>query len=801
MRINLLVIVAALGLGISGQAASPKFNSTVPSGAQRGTELELRCNGTRLEDAQEIVFYAPGIEVLKLESAKTNALKARIRIAKDCPLGEHQLRIRTVSGISDLRTFWVGAFKTVEEAEPNNEFPKAQSIPLSVTVSGSIEAEDVDYFRVEAKRGQRISAEIEAIRLGRGAFDPYIAIHQSDGEVLATADDTTLLMQDGFLSILAPKDGSYIIQVRETSYGGRPEFAYRLHVGDFPRPTAVYPSGGKAGDTLSVTFLGDPMGEISQEIKLPKTPMERFGAYAEQGGISSPSPNWIRVSPFPNVLESAGNQDKEHATSADMQPPVALNGIISRKGEADWFRFPAKKGQALDLNVYARRLRSPLDSVLEVFDAKGKSLASNDDTGGPDSYLKFTPDADGEYLLRIKDQLGNGGPDYTYRIEVTPTQPSLTLSIPQVARYDSQTRQYIVIPKGNRFATLISAKRANLSGDLAFMANGLPSGVALHADTMPAKVDAMPLVFEAPSDASIGGTFIDLTAKVVDSTNEVRGQFKHNIELVQGPNNTYYYGTHVDKIYLAVTKEAPFKLRIVEPKAPLLQGGALDLKVVADRKPGYDEPITVKMLWNPPGVSSLPDMSIPAGSSHVDYHLNATADAQPRAWKIAVLATASDGSPRSPGEQRGGRGEGRAGNVVWVSSQLANLEVGPAVLAGKIDTVSVEPGQSARLICKLESKQPFEGKATLKLMGLPEKVTAPEVQISKDDKEAVFELTVDPKCPTGSHRALFCTMTLKQNSETLSQAFAQQGILRIVPPKKGASTETKVAARTEGKAK
>jgi len=797
-----IIVCPLLAFATLAQATSPKFNSTSPSGGQRGTELELRCNGNRLEDAQELVFYSPGIEVLKIVAAKTNSLTARIRIAKDCALGEHHLRIRAASGISDLRTYWVGAFKTVDEAEPNDQITKAQPIPLNVTVGGTIGPEDVDYFRIEAKRGDRISAEIEAMRLGRGAFDPYLAIHNSDGEVLAFADDTALLMQDGFLSLLAPKDGSYIIQVRETLYGGRAEFAYRLHVGTFPRPTAVYPAGGKAGETLEVTFLGDPTGPIPQLVKLPATRQDKFGAYAEQAGVSSPSPNWIRVSPFANVLESAPNQDKEHATAAEMLPPLALNGIVSKKGEADWFRFKAKKGQALDLNVYARRLRSPLDSVLDVFDASGKSIASNDDTGGPDSYLKLTPDSDGEYFVRIKDQLGNGGPDYTYRIEITPVQPSLTLSIPQVARNDSQTRQYIVIPKGNRFATMVSAKRANLSGELIFSADGLPAGVTMQADTMPAKVDAMPLVFEAPSDTSIGGKFIDLTAKVVDSTNEIKSQFKHDIELVQGPNNTYYYGTRVDKLYLAVTKEAPFKLRIIEPKVPLLQAGTMDLKVVADRKSGYDEAINVKMLWNPPGVSSLPDVTIPKGSSHVDYHLNATSDAQTRAWKIAVLATAPPLGASPTSEGRAARGEG--GGTVWVSSQLANLEIGPSVLAGKIETVSVSPGQSAKLICKLEPKEPFDGKATIKLMGLPDKVTASEVQITKDDKEAVFELTVDPNCGTGSHRALFCNLTFKKNAETVSQAFARDGILRIVPPKKDSpvkSGEAKVVAKSETKPK
>jgi len=778
--------VVVLALAISAQATSPKLNSTTPSGGQRGAEVDLRFNGQRLDDAQEVIFYAPGIEVLKLQSAKTNGtLKAHIRIAKDCPLGEHHLRIRTASGVSDLRTFWVGPFKTVDEVEPNNEPAKAQPVALNVTVSGSIGAEDVDYFRVEAKRGQRISAEVEAMRLGRGAFDPFLAIHQGNGEVLASTDDTTLLMQDAFLSILAPKDGSYIIQLRETSYGGRPEFAYRLHIGTFPRPSAVYPPGGKVGEMLSLNFLGDPTGEFSQLLKLPGAPDDRFGAYAEQGGISSPSPNWIRVSPFPNVLESGPNQDKDHATATDLFPPLAFNGIISKKGEADWFRFKAKKGQALDVNVYARRVRSPLDSVLEVFDADGKSIASNDDAAGPDSYLKFTPSADGEYLVRIKDQLGSGGSDYTYRIEITPVQPSVTLSIPQVARYDSQTRQYIVIPKGNRFATMISAKRNNVSGDLAISADKLPEGVRFYADPMPAKVDAMPLVFEAPSDTPLGGRFIDLTAKLVDSSREIRSHFKHEVELVQGPNNTFYYGTRVDKLYLAVTKEAPLKLHVVEPKVPLVQGGTMDLRVVADRRQGYEEPINVKMLWNPPGLNSLPDMTIPKGASHVDYHVSASAEAQTRIWKIAILATA----PVS-------------GGTVWVSSQLTDLEVGPAVVAGKIETVSVQPGQSAKLICKLEPKQPFEGKATVRLFGLPEKVTTQEVQVTKDDTQAVFELKVDPQCATGSHRALFCNFTLKKNSETITQGFAKGGILRIVPPKKdapGRAPETKVAAKTDTK--
>lgn len=119
-----------------------------------------------------------------------------------------------------------------------------------------------------------------------------------------------------------------------------------------------------------------------------------------------------------------------------------MNGIIAKDGDAAWFKFLAKKGEPLDVNVYARRLRSPLDSVLEIFDAKGVSVAANDDGAGVDSVVKFAPAADGEYLLKISDQIHQGGPDYVYRVEITPQEPAVAVSIPQVARNNSQDRRY-----------------------------------------------------------------------------------------------------------------------------------------------------------------------------------------------------------------------------------------------------------------------------------------------------------------------------------------------------------------------
>ena len=164
------------------------------------------------------------------------------------------------------------------------------------------------------------------------------------------------------------------------------------------------------------------------------------------------------------MLEVEPNNDVATATNYEGEFPVAFNGIINQPGDIDFFRFKAKKDQVLDIRVIARQLRSPLDSVLVLYNAQGGGMASNDDSGGPDSYLRFTAPADGEYLVSVTDHLHQGGPDYTYRIEITPVRAGATLSIPEV-NVNSQERQNIAVPRGNRMATLIRGTRADFGGE------------------------------------------------------------------------------------------------------------------------------------------------------------------------------------------------------------------------------------------------------------------------------------------------------------------------------------------------
>jgi hypothetical protein len=749
-------------------ATSPHLESLLPTGGQRGTEIEIIIAGERLQDAEEIFCYEPGIEVAKLTVNTNKTVIAELKISSDCALGEHHLRLRTASGLSELATFFVGSLPQVAEQEPNNDLAHAQKVNFNSTITGVIKNEDVDCFSVEAKKGQRLSIEVEGMRLGRGPLDSRLTVFNPDGSTLADADDTWLAMQDPFLSMVAPSDGKYTIQLREVTYAGSDKCQYRLHVGSFPRPTSVFPLGGKAGETVTFMFYNETTGEFEQKIKLPDAPHERFGVFAELNGLIAPTPNWIRVSGFPNVLATAGNQDREHATVTDLQPPLALNGIIAKKGQEDWFRFNATKGAALEVNVYARRLRSPMDPVIEVFDAAGKSLAANDDSVGVDSSLKFTAGETTNYFVRIRDTLREGGRDFTYRVEITPTQPSIAIKIPEVARNDTQSRQYIVVPRGNRFATLISAKRGNFGGEVNFDIPGLPAGVKMIAEQMSQNIDSMPMVFEAAPDAPLTGKLLDLTATGTNNSQSVTGNFRQDVELVQGaPNNANYCSTSVDKFCVAVTKEAPFHLRIVEPKVPIVQAGTMRLEIIAERETNFYEPIELNMVWNPPGMSSQSEATIAKGATNAFYQLNANGGAETHTWKIAILGHAKV-----------------EGGELYVSSQLAPVEVAPPFLSGKIETTWLNPGKSAELTVNLKQLKPFEGKATVRLVGLPEKVTTSDKEITSADQEVVFKIEADAKCSTGSHKNLFCAVDVQQNGQVVPHTIAQGGILRIVPPKK-----------------
>jgi hypothetical protein len=683
----------------------------------------------------------------------------------------------------------------VAEVEPNNDFAKPQKVALESIVNGVADNEDVDYFVVEAKKGERICAEVEGIRLGATFFDPYVAIMDMKRFELAVSDDSAPAWQDAFAAIVAPEDGAYIIQVRDSAYTGNSNCVYRLHLGRFPRPTAVLPAGGKIGETVELRWIGDVLGETRSTATLPDHPEADFGIYAQDERGMAPYPTLFRLSTFGNVLESEPNNDAAHATP--FAAPLACNGVIERAGDVDQFVFNARKGDRYEVKVFARAIRSPLDAVLSIAARTGAAVGRNDDANGsPDSALTFNAPADGEYVISIQDHLLKGGPDYVYRIEIAPMEPLLTLSVPNESPYQRRNPPIVVpVPRGSRQAILVNASRTGFSGDLAIDALGVPAGVTLEADRMTAALATYPVLFHADADAPMDGALVAFTGKPTDPKLNVPCRFQHPNELVTGQNNAPFWTRTEDRFALAVTEEAPFDIAVIEPRVPLVRGGSMELKVVAKRKPDFKAPIAVALLWNPPGIGSSGSITIPEGQNEASIPLNAADGADLKTWRTVVIGTAEVPNPTDvppaeprPGNNNNNRGQDRLGTIS-VASPMAQFSVAEKFVTFELQAATVEQGKETDLVVKVTRLADFAGEAQVTLLGLPNKVTAEPRTITKDTEEVVFHLKTDPASPAGNHPNLVCQAVITKDGEPIVHKLGP-GRLRIdvpIPPKANAT--------------
>lgn len=767
-------------------AASPDLQATEPRGGQRGTELTVKLVGRRLGDAEELLFYGQGITWKELQpDAKTGtSATVKLVIAPDAQLGLHPFRVRTKTGISYGRPFWVSQFPNVLESANNNSFDTPQEIPLNSTLDGGVKPETADYFRFQAKKGQRISVEVEGIRANstRGplGMDPYVAILNKGRFVLASADDTPLLRQDCFVSVVIPEDGAYTVEVRDSAYEGNGR--YRAHIGTFPRPTAAYPPGGQPGQELDLRLIGDAKGDYTARIKIPAGIGEQYECFAPQNGQLPPSPNMLRVSAYPNVLEDESiNDDFSTVKTSAGKLPLAFNGILQEKGDYDFFRFSAVKGQTFRIRTVARKIFSPVDPVLHVFAADGKMVGGSDDADGTtDARYDFTVPADGDYFVRVYDHLLRGGPDFVYRVETEILAPELQVTMAEFEQQDNQAGKAMAVPRGGRYGVVVNVTRQNARCDVRFAAEGLPPGVVMKAAEMPAGVGQFPVVFEASADAAPAAKLITLVANSTDPAKPLRGVYRHDFDWVRGvPNNTVYYSTTVTSLPVAVLDEAPFSVELEPLGRALLRDGLVSMKVIAKRKEGFTAPITVRWLWRPPGVSSDSTITIPEGKTEGLFNLSANGNAELRTWNVCVL-----------GESNGPNG------IVYSGSALTDLEVADHFVTMKMNLATVQQGQKGEILLDVEEVTGFKGEAKVKAWGLPAKASSEEVVLKKGDAQIRIPVQTAPDTPTGQQKNVFCEVIFNENGKEYRQRAGLGGVVRVDPvpaaPKKAAPEPAKV---------
>ena len=783
----LLPLLAAVPL-----AAEPRYmvDYLLPRGGMRGTRVEVNFHGTALENPREILFYERGIRAIGFVPANkpSEGFRVDFVIAPDCPLGEHVLRVRTATSLSDAVTFWVSRFPTVFETETrlgeNDTFAKAQPIPLNTTVEGQIEGGndiDRDVYRVDVPQGQRLSVEVEAARLGTMHFggdnDLAVRIFDARGNELAHDDDSALFVQDPMVSIVAPATGHYYVEIRQQFFQRSQQAWYRAHIGNYSRPTAVFPAGGLAGAPLAVRILGDPAGERSENITLP----------AKTGDVNffsgnAPSPNVLRVSPYPNVIWSG-----EATPVAAL--PAALNGILDKAGEAQTFRFTAKKGEAWHVRVYGRTLGAPIDPKIWISAAKdGKHVLEADDSRMQDLgymgtrgtwHIKdqmdpvaiFKPPADGDYLIGIEDSTGGAGPDHVYRIEIEKARDLIYTHINIPDGYQLPRLTGLIVPRGNRWTLDVQISQGlgnTYKGELELEARGLPPGVTMIAPRFGKGVNRMPVQFVASEDAQPSAALIELLARPVDPGVQLESASRAAFALINRPGELPWHYVFLDKYALAVTDPAPFRIELEPPSIPLAQSGELLLKAKVTRLGDFKGPIEMQPDWLPPGVSKEAVVTIPPDKTEAAFRIQANDKAAPGKHRIAMNASTTGGDAYS--------GVGR----IRVSSAFAELTVAQPYLSIELQRTAVERGKQTEWTATLKQITPFPGKATVHLTQMPKgvKMVEPAPEITAQDKQVVFHIEADGDALAGLYKGISCEISFSEAGQTIRQ-HSGNGTLRV----------------------
>lgn len=611
-----LVLVLLLPLAAAAQTSYPMINSASPVAVQRGKTAIVTVTGTQnFAGCYQALFQGEGVtaEVIAEKKAATVARAVRLKVAvgADVQAGVRDFRVASNLGLSSVGQLVISEHPVIEEKAKNDTRETAQPITLPCTVSGRIEiAEDVDFFRFRAKKGQTVTFEVLCARIQdrihdlQKHADPILTLFDGEGRELAANDD--FYFADPLLSFTFKADGDYFIQVRDSKYDGDPRWVYALVINDGPHATHVYPPAVQAGREAELEAIGS---DVKAKVKAPTTSGIHEVVLDTATGRTNPVP--LIVSPLPQALEVEPNDAPEKATRVTL--PCGINGRLAKAGDVDHFVFAARRGQAVRFEVKARRfgtlLRSSLDSVLEVLNAKGAVLLMNDDANGKDAALTFTPPADGDYVLRVRDLNSKGGPTYVYHVEADLVRPDFAL------RCDGDKA---MIGPGSRTAWFVQVTRTGgFTGPVTVNVKGLPQGVTVNALTIPPSMTQGLLVLSATEDAKVTAAAVTLTG-----TAELTfaGKTETATRRVVPAQEIYFPGGgrgifDVATFAVAVTEPSDILKVTVTPgeEIVLRPGQEVRLDVTIERRPGFTQGVTLDVLLRhlgrvfgntlPPGVT------------------------------------------------------------------------------------------------------------------------------------------------------------------------------------------------------
>jgi hypothetical protein len=407
-------------------------------------------------------------------------------------------------------------------------------------------------------------------------------------------------------------------------------------------------------------------------------PGSRIAVPLPKGILGNPS---VRVDEFPQVA---------FAPEATIPVPGTANGRIDQPGATQTWRFQAKKGQRLLLEVYAHRIGSLLDSVIEILDAQGQPLPWATLRSLAKTYTIFRDHDSATTGIRIESWSELAMDDYMLlgneliRIWELPKNPD----------------------DDCRFWSLGGRRRGYLGTTPTFHPLGQPIyKVAIHPPGTVFPPNGLPVVTLYYRNDDGGGAFGKDSRLVFDPPADGVYQVRISDARGQGsPRHAYQ---------LTVRPPRPDFHISFSPSAPAVsKGGAVALQINADRRDEFDGPIEVRLENLPPGFHA-PATTIPA-------HENSTSlafFAEPGAPRGTLTQSRSPTAPLKLVAQAVIDGKPVVREATGGVPQL--VEPGDIVTTTEQSEVTVKPGSEVRLTVKVERRNGFKGRIPLDVKGLP----------------------------------------------------------------------------------
>lgn len=722
---------------IPPQPKPPHLTRLTPMAVRRGVPQRLLLEGDHLSTISRVVGGVPAasFRVIPHADRRDTRLEAEIVLSAKTQPGVIQVAFAGQAGETAKWPLIVDAFQSLPEVEPNDSPTTGQQVSVPATITGTLQRPgDVDWYRFNTAAGQQLGVQIITTP-GDPSWEPVLSLTDAAAHLQVEKSGMTLAWT-------CATAGSYAVGVRDLQFRGSAKMHYRLHIGDLPIVTSVFPLGLQRGTTATVHLNGVNIGpDVDVKVTAPASAASgsRLPVWVETSQGKPLGDPTVVVGEFPEVVSrSAGSS---------LPVPGTANGCIDRPGKSDVWRFHAGKGQRLILEVNARLLGSPLDSEIELLDAHGQPVPRALLRCLAKIYTTFRDHDSRGAGIRLESWKEIGVDDYLY----AGGELMRVLSLPRTPDDDCQFYQV----DGQRLGFLDTTPTYHSLGTPLYK-------VAIEAPGSHFAPNGLPLI---PIDYrnDDGGPGYDKDSRLIFDP-PATGEYEVRIRDARAEGG-------VDYAYrLTVRPPRPaFRVRVNPTRIAIHRRGAGTANVAVERIDGFAGDVHVGLEGLPSGLFASPT-TISGEDYTTSFAISAAADARLPAHTppLMLIASATIDGKRAV--------------------ERAALELAPLLPAGSLqvstdrDAVEIHPGGQTAVTVHVKRLAGFKGRVPVDVRALPHGVRVLDIGlngilITETQDSRTFAIAAEPWVRATSH-----PFVISARDETKGVDYAAPSVLLHVIP-------------------